>query len=106
MKEKFISEAIAPVVATFDTGRMAAGEPGLPGEFTWHGERVRIVRVRRVWRETGACDHGSTDQYVRKHWYEVEDDAGRVLKIYFERNPRGRQPAARWWLFSLQEGSS
>jgi len=30
MPEKFISEAIKPVRATFDTGRMKAGDPGLP----------------------------------------------------------------------------
>ena len=31
--EKLISEAIKPVVGTFDTGAMARGEPGLPARF-------------------------------------------------------------------------
>lgn len=102
MKERFIGEAIAPVAATFDTRRMAAGEPGLPGEFTWRGETLRVAAVRRAWRDTGPCDHGSGELYLRKHWYEVEDDAGRVLKLYFERNPRDRKTRARWRLFSME----
>jgi hypothetical protein len=105
MKERFISEALKPVTSTFDTSRMSKGEPGLPGEFTWHGERIRIAKVCREWRETGPCHHGSGEQYVRKHWYEVEDDAGRLMKIYFERHPRGKQTTARWRLFSMAEGS-
>jgi hypothetical protein len=30
MSEQLISEAITPIIATYDTARMAAGEPGLP----------------------------------------------------------------------------
>ncbi len=33
MHERFVSEAITPVVATVDTSRMTAGEPGLPRQF-------------------------------------------------------------------------
>ena len=103
MKESFISETLMPVPSTLDTRRMASGEPGLPGEFTWRGATIRIVAIRREWRETGPCTHGSGEQYVRKHWYEVEDDAGRVLKIYFDRQLQGRNARARWRLFSLLE---
>lgn len=103
MKEQFISEPLTPVADTLDTRRMAAGEPGLPGAFTWRGETVRVVRVLRAWSETGPCRHGSGEQYVRKHWYQVEDEAGRRLKIYFERQARGRALAARWHLFSIEE---
>jgi len=35
-----------PVAATCDTSRMAMGEPGLPGEFIWHDETIRIARVK------------------------------------------------------------
>jgi hypothetical protein len=100
--ERFIGQALEPVASTFDTKRMAAGEPGLPREFTWQGERIRVVGVRREWRETGPCRHGSGEQYVRKHWYEVEDDTGRTLKIYVERHPRGRRKTGRWHLFSME----
>jgi hypothetical protein len=104
MSEKFISEALAPGTATFDTARMAAGEPGLPREFIWHGTVLRIASVQREWRETGTCRHGSGEQYVRKHWYQVEDDQGRVLKIYFARSAIGRPAKAAkacWQLFSM-----
>ncbi len=33
LPERFVSEAIQPVVATYDTARMAMGEPGLPRDF-------------------------------------------------------------------------
>jgi hypothetical protein len=116
-REQFVSEAIEPVGATFDTGRMARGEPGLPGEFIWRGRTVRIVKVLRSWKETGPCRNGSDEQYVRKHWYEVataspltppstrgrEGSVRGVMKIYFERQPRGRHKTQRWWLFSLCE---
>lgn len=105
MTEKFISEALKPVPATFDTSRMATGEPGLPGEFTWRDETIRVAKVWREWRETGPCRHDSGEQYVRKHWYEIEDERGRMLKIYFERQPRGKRSKARWRLFSMEESA-
>ena len=105
MRERFISEVLKPVGSTFDTSRMATGEPGLPREFVWHDETIRITRVQREWKETGPCRHGSGEQYVRKHWYEVEDDTGRQMKIYFDRHARGHQTKARWTLFSIEEKS-
>jgi len=103
MKEKLISEPLEPVAGTFDTNRMATGEPGLPREFKWQDELIVVVRVVREWRDTGPCRHGSGDLYIRKHWYEVDDASGRRLKIYFERNPRGKKKVPRWRLFSLAE---
>ena len=64
-----------------------------------------LILPRREWRETGPCHHGSGEQYVRKHWYEIEDERGRMMKLYFERQPRGKQSKARWRLFSLQESA-
>ena len=103
MPERFISEALDPVIATSDTSRMAAGEPGLPREFLWRGRTVRITTVLRTWRETGKCSHGSPELYVRKHWYEVAVDDGTTMKLYFDRQPRrGRgHKEPRWWLFSI-----
>jgi hypothetical protein len=103
MPERFLSEALKPVAARLDTTRMSRGEPGLPREFTWRGGTLRIARVREEWRETGPCHHGSGELYVRKHWYQAEDETGRQLKIYFERQSRGRQAKARWWLFSITD---
>lgn len=103
MSHRFISEILRPVTSTFDTKRMSVGEPGLPGEFMWRAEIIRIATVHREWRETGPCHHGSGEQYVRKHGYEVEDDGGRRMKIYFERHARGSRAAGRWTLFSMDE---
>ena len=102
MREIFISEAIEPVAATFDTKRMAAGAPGLPREFIWHGATIRIVEVRREWSETGPCRHGSGEQYVRKHWFQVRDDQRRLMTIYFVRHAKRGQAKERWQLFSME----
>ena len=82
--ERFISEAIQPDPATFDTGRMAAGEPGLPRCFTWRGQSFAVEAVLRSWHETSPCRHGSGEQYVRKHCYAVRLTTGAVAQIYFE----------------------
>jgi hypothetical protein len=103
MPEQLISEALTPVVATSDTSRMAAGEPGLPREFLWRGKTIRITSVLRTWRETGKCHHGSPELYVRKHWYEVATSANTTMKIYFDRQPRTGRKGARWWLFSIDD---
>ena len=103
MPERFVSEAIIPVLATCDTSRMAAGEPCLPREFEWRGRTVEVVAVLRSWRETGKCSHGSPELYARKHWYEVATDSGATMKIYFDRQPRGGRKGGRWWLFSIDE---
>jgi hypothetical protein len=104
VSERFVSEALQPLTAGSDTARMALGEPGLPREFLWKGETVRIVKVLRTWRDTGPCRHGSGEAYVRKHWFEVTSDTGARMKIYFERQARaGGRKAARWWLFSVEE---
>lgn len=101
MTERFVGEDIKPVAATFDTARMAAGEPGLPREFLWRGRTVEIVAVIRTWHETGRCSHGSPEQYVRKHWFEVDTAADGTMKIYFERQPRRGQKGCRWRLLSV-----
>ena len=101
MKERFIGQAIRPVEGTIDTARMAAGEPGLPRAFVWRGREIRIVKIIRRWKESGPCHHGSGEQYLRKHWYEVGSEADGVLKIYFERSPRSRSKTSRWRLFSV-----
>jgi hypothetical protein len=103
MSEHLISEAITPIVATCDTSRMAAGEPGLPREFLWRGETIEIATVLRSWRETGKCRHGSPELYVRKHWYEVATTSRGTMKMYFQRQHRRRQRGSRWWLFSIIE---
>jgi len=101
MNEKFISEAIKPVITTCDTSRMAIGEPGLPREFMWRDLTIEITDVLRTWRDTGKCRHGSGEMYVRKHWYEVVTACNGTMKIYFDRQPRRGTRNDRWWLFSI-----
>ena len=98
---QFVGEPLKAVGATLDAARMAAGGPGLPQRFTWRGRDIRIVEVRRAWRETGPCHHGSGERYVRKHWYEVATASDGVMTIYFQRQPRGGRKTARWWLFTI-----
>jgi phosphoribosylglycinamide formyltransferase-1 len=68
----------------------------------WRGETLEVAAVLSSWRETGPCRHGSRELYVRKHWFEVATRTGATLRLYFDRQPRGRRGAARWWLFSLR----
>jgi phosphoribosylglycinamide formyltransferase-1 len=103
MPERFVSEAIQPVTATYDTVRMAGGEPGLPREFVWRARTIQVAAVLRNWRETGRCHHGSPERYVRKHWYEIATANHETMKIYFERQPRGGKRGERWWLFSMRD---
>jgi hypothetical protein len=106
MPEKFISAAIQPVAETLDAARMSAGEPGLPREFRWKRETIRIQRVLKTWRETGPCHHGSGEAYVRKHWFEALADSGDTMTIYFERQARSGKIKSRWWLFSVSSAES
>ena len=87
MSERLISEAITPIVATFDTSRHGSGRPGLPREFLWRGETIEIAAVLRSWRETGKCHHGSPELYVRKHWYEVASTSREPWRYTFRDNP-------------------
>lgn len=103
MSERFISEAIVPDGDSFDTARMASGEPGLPQRFSWRGQEYGVDRVLRTWKDTGPCRHGSGERYVRKHWFELVTTSGACMKVYFERKSRGGNPGIRWWLFSIAE---
>jgi len=101
MVEKFISESIKPVIATCDVSRMAIGEPGLPRKFVWRDRTIVITNVLRTWCDTGKCRHGSTEMYVRKHWYEIVTTSNITMKIYFDRQPRHGKKNDRWCLFSM-----
>jgi hypothetical protein len=80
---------------------MCAGEPGLPGRFVWRGTNYEVARVLEKWKTTGACHHGSTEQYVRRHWFKVEITDGTHMEIYFERQPRSKPKKQRWWLAAI-----
>ena len=102
MKATFVSQPIQPATSTADPRSMAGGGPGLPAEFVWRKEVLRITAVGRTWKETGPCTHGGGERYVRKHWFDVETESHGRAKIYFERRARGKSLLKRWWLFSLE----
>ena len=102
MQEMFVSEEIRPVPGTADVRGMAAGEPGLPGRFTWRGREYAVAEILEKWKETGDCRSGSDERYVRKHWFRIRTAGGDEMKIYFERQPRSRAAKkARWWMYSV-----
>lgn len=103
MSEQFISEPIKPVADTLDTARMSIGEPGLPREFLWRNKTIEVKDVLRSWRETGPCRHGSRDVYLRKNWYEIKTADDTVMKIYFDRQPKGGRACGGWFLFSMDK---
>jgi len=103
--KRFVSEPLRPVAASIDPRAMARGEPSLPYEFTWCGRPLRVIEVLRTWRECGPCTSGSSESYVRKHWFDVRTTEHGMARIYFERQPRGRRRMQRWWLFSIEESA-
>ena len=102
-EHKFVSEPLKPDLDSLDPATMIPGGPGIPRRFGWRSGTLEIASIVRTWRETGACRHGSAEQYVRKHWYEVETVSNGRAKLYFERQSRGGNPKRRWWLYSIED---
>jgi phosphoribosylglycinamide formyltransferase-1 len=107
MAVTFISEPIVPLEASFDTGGMAQGEPGLPRLFRWGKKKFAVAEVLETWKEHGDCRHGSGERYVRRHGYRVRTVDGTVMKLYFQRSMgRGKISCrTRWWIQSVENGA-
>ncbi len=102
-KEDFVCEALTPVAGTGDVARMARGEPGLPKLFTWRGQEYRIAGVIRTWKTSGPCRSGSSEMYLRRHWYKILTDPPMIMTIYCDRQAKTRKrPKARWWIFTIE----
>lgn len=100
----FVSEALQPVGASFDTAAMARGEPGLPQKFRWRQRELEVGEVLETWRDYGDCTHGSGERYLRKHGWRVRTRDGLVLRVTFQRSlGRSKPPASRWWLQTIEE---
>lgn len=100
-KEQFISEPLTPKAGTATPLRMASGEPGLPEQFLWRGETHRIDAVVSSWKTQSGCSHGSGEQYVRRHWFQIRVDDGSEWKVYCDRQAASpRAPRRRWWFYS------
>jgi hypothetical protein len=101
--EQFVSEPITPVAGTFDSVGMTRGEPGLPRQFVWRDREYTVAEVLEVWKEDGPCRSGSSEMYLRKHWFRVVTEEGTEMTLYFERQPRSkRQGKTRWWLYTVR----
>lgn len=106
MSSKLISEAISVDIGDVEPP-VAIGEPGAPRRFSWRGRDVAVARVINRWREMRDCTHGSGEQYAFKHWFEIEAEDGRHMRLYFERKPRSRaQAKRRWWLYSVEDAAT
>lgn len=105
---RLISEALTPLAGGFDTAAMAQGEPGLPAGFHWRDAELLVQDVLQSWKETGDCSHGSKEQYVRRHYWKLRLEDGRICTVYFERQPRKTGTAAkspRWFLYTMEENN-
>ncbi len=101
--ERFVSEPVQPAEGTFDPTAMTRGEPGLPRQFTWRDEEYTVADVLEAWKEDGPCKSGSSEMYLRKHWFRVATEQGVEMTLYFQRQPRSkRQSKTRWWLYTVK----
>ena len=101
---ELISELITPHPGTFDTARMARGEPGLPGGFDWRGSSVDIVELLGVWKESSReGSRAGGDLYLRRHYYRLRMSDERVWTVYFVRQtPKSGNPKKRWFLYTVE----
>ena len=106
-REEFVSEALTPVAGTSDATGMARGEPGLPERFTWREREYRIAGVIRQWKSSGPCRHGSSEMYLRRHWYKIVTDPPMTMTIYCDRQAKNRKrPKARWWIYTIEPSAN
>ncbi len=102
--EEFLSEPITPYAGTFDAAAMAAGLPGLPRGFTWHGERYEVVEQLASWKQS-APEVGrlAGERYLRRHYFRLRMSDNSIWTIYLVRQtPRSGSPKRRWFLYSRE----
>ena len=99
MSTQFIGEPLSGIVVGLPS---STGEPVAPSEFSWRNQTYQVVEIidkhKGIDRDR---THGSSEQYVHKHWFTVKVNDGRIMSIYFERQPRGRG-TQRWWLYQVE----
>ena len=103
---EFVSESITPLEGTFDTARMALGEPGLPGGFQWRAETFHVVEKLGAWKEsTREGGRSDGELYLRRHYYKIRMSDSSTWTVYFTRQPTGTgSPKNRWFLYTRDEG--
>jgi Family of unknown function (DUF6504) len=94
---KFVSRPITPAGEGFITPA-TGGEPPVPAAFIWNDQTLEVTAVVRSWRSTKG-DRG--DNYLKRHWFELETAAGARIEVYFDRE--ARRGAPQWWLYTIDE---
>ena len=99
---KFISEPIQPL--ELGNTAMAAGEPAVPQRFKWRDAEYTVFEVVSKEREFQPEGHrAGNEKYLRKHWFEIVTTTGEHMRIYCERQARGRNKTQRWWLYAVAD---
>lgn len=101
---EFVGESIMPHGGTFDTSRMARGEPGLPTGFVWRGRSVDVVQELSAWKESSReGGKASGELYLRRHYFKLRMSDGATWTVSFLRqSPRSGSPKKRWFLFTIE----
>lgn len=99
---QFISESITPLFKGQTTRSYVPGEPVLPQGFMWRDKEYWIESVLLAWKESGRDRSGTSEIYLRKHWYRLRMTDHTEMEIYFERQARSsKQRKQRWWLYTV-----
>jgi len=93
----FVSRPIAPAGEGFITPATGS-EPPVPRAFIWDGRTLVITAVLRSWRSSKG-DRG--DNYLKRHWFELETSDGARIEVYYDRETR--RGASAWWLYTISE---
>jgi hypothetical protein len=93
---KFVSRPIAPAGDGFIT-EASGSEPPVPRAFIWDGGTLAITAVLRSWRSS-KTDRG--DNYLKRHWFELETSDGATIEVYYDRE--SRRGSSPWWLYTIQ----
>lgn len=101
-RERLISEPIAPVPGAEPADHPnAIGEPVLPSRFRFREGEFRVDAVLASWKSYSPRAANSRGRYVRRHWYRIRTDEGRVLTIYFVRTTAtGSRKEKGWSVYS------
>ncbi len=101
---ELISEPIVPRPGTFDTARMARGEPGLPDGFTWRGQSVKVVELLEAWKHSSReGGRAGGELYLRRHYFKLQMSDDCVWTVYFVRQtPRSGDAKKRWYLYTTE----
>ena len=70
----------------------------MPAVLVFEERFLNVTLVVRSWRSTKG-DRG--DNYLKRHWFELETAEGPRLEVYFDRE--ARRGAPQWWLYTIDE---